>query len=587
LTSDGAGGPGDVRGIRVLFILVVLLMNRKTAHPAELYVHDVLNGKLPACVYVKQACQRQVEDLRDAGKSWFPYHHDPAEAQRVITFFGFCRPSKGRQWARKPLQLMPWQQFMLWCTYGWLRDVDGLRRFDTAYVEIPRKNGKSTFKAAEGLYLFMADGEPGAEVYVAATKEEQAKEKVWDEAVWMIKRNPELRARCEISQKRIYDPLNASFYRPIGSDSKTQDGHNASGIIVDELHAHKSRKLYDVLETSTDAREQPMKSSITTAGEAPKGICWELRKQIVAILSRAVRKEDMWGVIYTIDENDDPMNEKVWPKANPSLGTLISIDKLRSRADLARQLPSNRLVFLRYQLNVWVEGKVSFITKELWESNDYTIDFNDLAGCDCVCAVDLSSEDDMSAYVLAFELANGRVALLPRVFIPEETIRKRSEKAGVDYEVWRQDGLVVATPGNVIDYGYIERSIQEDGERFNIQEISFDPRNALYLATRLGPEGVGYPIVKHHQSFSQMSPPTKLTQKLFLGRKIVHNEHPVLRWCFMNTVVVTNDYKDLRPSKGDSVEKIDLTTASIMAIGRLFAREKDDQGVDYEGMVTA
>lgn len=342
------------------------------------YMDDVLAGRLPACRWVGLAIERHLLDLERAGSGDLRFDHDAAT--RAIRFFDFLRHSKG-EWAGQVVRLEPWQMFVLWVLFGWKR-ADGLRRFRTAYLEVARKNGKSTLASGVGLYLLDADGEPGAEIYTAATKRDQARI-THSEATRMVKASPFLRRRIRAFKDNLHVESTASKFEPLGRDADSMDGLNIHGAIVDEIHAHRTRDVWDVLETATGARRQSLMFGITTAGFNRQSLCWELHEYTQKVLDRIIDDETFFGVIYTIDEGDDWRDERAWAKANPNLGVSVKIDDLRRKALKAQEMPSALNSFLRLHLNVWTQAEKKWLDPERWRACAGHVDESGLRGRRC------------------------------------------------------------------------------------------------------------------------------------------------------------------------------------------------------------
>lgn len=537
------------------------------SHPAEQYARDVVDGRIVSGRLLRLACERHLRDL-DSGHHrglWF----DRAAAQRAIDFYGFLRHSKG-EWAGRPFALEPWQQFAIWCLFGWKRG-DGFRRFRTAYAEICRKNGKSTISAGTALYLFFADNEPGAEVYAAATKRDQARI-VHSEAVRMVRASPSLAARIGIYKDNLHVLSTASKFEPLGAAEDTADGLNIHGAIIDELHAHRTRGLYDVLETATGARRQPLIFSITTAGFNRQTICYELRDYGVRILEQNTADDSFFPLIYTIDDEDDWQNEAIWIKANPNLGVSVKLDDLQRKALKAREVPAAQNNFRRLHLNQWTEQATRWLSLEVWRRNSAVYTLDDLAGQPCVAGLDLSTRKDLTALCLAFPASDksaGRVRLWPVFFLPTTQLSEREAADKFPYGVHLRNALIVPIAGEVIDFSVVRRTVNELAQRVHIQSIAYDPWNAEHLAQDLAADG--FTLEPCRQRFSDMSEPTKQFEALLLAGSIAHPGSAVLDWCAGNVVVVTDASENLRPTKDPKKTKgrIDGIVAAIMALGQL------------------
>lgn len=547
----------------------------------EQYVEDVLSGKRPANAYEIGAVKRHVADLE---RDDITFNED--RAARVLRFFEFLKHSKGK-WAGDTFTLEPWQAFIAAVLFGWVRE-DGSRRFRTAYIEVPRKNGKTTFAAGLGLYLFFADGEAGAEVYAAATKKDQARI-AHGEAVRMVKSSPGLHKRIRTYRDNLHVLDTSSKFEPLGADADTMDGLNVHGAIVDELHAHKNRNVWDVLETATGSRSQPLILAITTAGFDKHSICREQHDYTEKILDGVVSDDAFFGIIYTIDEDDDYNDETTWIKANPNLGVSVSMDDMRTLAARAAQIPTQLNAFLRLKLNVWTESETRWIKADTWAacSGDYTED--ELRGRQCYAGLDLATTTDVAALVLVFppEREDEPYRIIGRYFVPRDNMQSRVERDRVPYDVWHRDGWMIATDGNVIDYRAVMHEVDRLAQLYDIKEAAFDRWGAPNFVQQLQELGGDDWVVSFGQGYASMSPASKEFEKLVLSGEIEHRSDPVLSWMVANVVIEQDPAGNIKPSKAKSTEKIDGVVAAIMATDRaLRAREVDESSIyDQRGVL--
>lgn len=571
-------------------------------HPAEKYARDVTRGKVVACRWVKLACRRHLDDLKNAGERGLVF--DRVAAQRALDFFKVLKHSKGREWADQELVLEPWQQFITWCIFGWKRAEDprwidtmpdgrtqttvGMRRYRTAYIEVARKNGKSTWAAGLGLYLAFADQEPGADVYSAATKREQARI-THGEAIKMVKASPMLRKHIKVYKDNLHREETTSKYEPLGADADTMDGLNVHGAIVDELHAHKTRDTWDKLETATGSRSQPMIVAITTAGNDRKTVCWEKHEYTERVLS-GVQKDDSWfGIIYTLDEKDEWTNEKVWIKANPNLGVSKKWEDMRAKSRRARDMHASLNAFLQLELNIWVHGVTKWMNMDAWRACAGEIPalelFEHLKGRRCTAGLDLSSTQDLTAWMLFFPpVEEGEpFYVLCRFWVPEDTMHLRTRDDGVMYETWVRDGYMEATPGNTVDYDWIFETIYHDAHDYQIAEVAFDRWGAARVVTVLQEKGLI--MVEFGQGFASMNPPMKELERLVLSGKLVHGDHPVLTWNMDNLVARMDPSGNIKPDKEKSREKIDGAVALIMALDRGLREENQQSIYESRGVI--
>lgn len=536
-------------------------------HPAMRYARDVVAGKVVAGRLVKLACERHVKDLKTAHQRGL--YFDDAAAQRVLEFVGCLRHSKG-EWAGQPFLLAPWQLFLLWVLFGWRR-ADGTRRFRMAYCELARKNGKTTLAAAVGLYLAFADGEGGAEVYAAATKLKQAR-LVFGEARRMVRKSPALRKRITCFRDNLHIEETASKFEPLPGDGETEDGLNVHGAIIDELHAHPNRELFDVLDTGTGARRQPLIFVITTAGFDRQSVCWEQHDYAVKILEGTVEDDTFFGFVAAIDEGDDWQDPTCWPKANPNLGVSVKADDIARKVRKAKLIPAQQNNIRRKHLNEWTEQDERWLGLDVWKAcgrrwPEELVEL--LRGRPCYGGLDLSSKIDLTAFVLVFPPRLGEPQVyhaMSYFWCPRENMRRREKRDRVPYGAWAAAGQLRATEGNVIDYDVIRRDVNELGKIFRVKEIAFDTWNAQQLATQL--TGDGFTMAEFRQGFASMSGPTKDLEALLVSRRLEHGRHPVLTWCASNVAIEIDPAGNYKPSKKKSRERIDGIVALIMGLGR-------------------
>lgn len=560
---------------------------KEVLHPAEQYARDVIDGKITACKWVRLACERHVHDLAHAHERGFVFDADAGDY--VLRFIGMLRHSKGK-WGRGKgefIRLEPWQQFIIWVTFGWKRDqsdrwvektVDGqiqdtrgMRRFRMLYEEVARKNGKSTKAAGLGLLLAFADGEPGAEVYSAATKRDQARI-VHKEAIRMVKKNVGLRKYIKVYKDNLNLEDTASKYEPLGADSDSTDGLNIHGIVADELHAWKSREMWDVLETATGSREQPMLIAITTAGMDRRSVCYEKHEYTRKVLEGwkdASFEDDTWfGIIFTLDEGDDWKDETVWIKANPNLGVSKYLDDMRMKAKRAGSMAASLNNFLRRELNVWVQGEFKWMNMDAWRACDNNVSALEmpkrLKGMTAYAGLDLSSTSDITAFVMVFPDEDDTIDVVCRFWIPEDNMLIRTSDDGLHYQQWVDQGYIEATPGNTIDYDFIFAQIEKDADTYDIDQTAFDRWGAARVSTVL--QNKGMTMAQFGQGYQSMNPPMKELERLVLSKKIRHGNNPVLTWMADNLVARMDPAGNIKPDKEKSREKIDGMVALIMAL---------------------
>lgn len=504
------------------------------------------------------------------------FHFDKESADRAVEFFQRWLKHQKGEFAGRPLKLDEWQaDEIIRPLFGWKRK-DGTRRYRTAYVEIPRKNGKTTLAAGVGIILTFADNEPGAEVYSAAADREQAAI-AFDLARSMVESEPALRKRAEVYRRSIVVPATGSSYKVLSADARSKHGFNAHGIIFDEVHAQPNRELYDVLHTSTGARRQPLEFLITTAGiYDPESIAWQLHSYAERVLSGEIDDPSFLPVIYGAPKEADYRDPKVWAAANPGMGISVKSDYLAAEAKRAEEEPSYENTFRRLHLNQWTEQVTRWIKKEEWAK--CATQMPDLAGRICYPALDLSTTTDISALTLDFPPASDEEPhhLLTFFWCPENKVRKASLTDRVPYDAWVRDGFMEATPGDVIDYAFIRRRVNELSKKYQFGPFAYDPWNAMQLALQLGDED-GFTMAEHRQGFISMNEPSKEFERLVISKKIRHGNNPVMNWMISNVALQTDSAGNIKPSKDKSTGRIDGVVAAVMSVGMAYRNTKQPE----------
>lgn len=524
-----------------------------------------------------------------SGEYW--YSHD--DAQLAVDFIERqCCHIKGRL-AGSPLVMEDWQTDFVRTLFGWKRK-DGTRRYRHAFVFLPRKNGKTIMLAAVANLMMFCPRfkQPGAELYCAASSRDQAS-LLFDVAAGMVRHNPLMNNRCKIvkSYKRIVQ--GDSFFRALPAEAGTAHGFNGSLICCDELHAwegERGREFYDVLQTSTGAREEPLSIDITTAGYDKQSVCHEQFQRALNVRDNPEYDEAFLPVLYFTEESDDWTDPKVWSKANPNLGISIGEDYLARECEKAKQQPIYENVFRRLHLNQWTESVERWLPK--WDENtrlearhSQWVNFaKSLHNKPCWGGLDLSATSDLTAFVLAFSLDGGRVAFLPHFWIPSEKIRQRSRRDGVPYDAWASHGWINVIDGEAIDYDIVRRDIAELHMDYDIREIAYDRWGAPQLRQQL--EGDGLNMVEFGQGFASMSPPSKELERLLIDCKIEHSNHPALNWCAANVVAEIDAAGNIKPSKKKSTERIDGIVAAVMALSGVMNSGQGESIYNTYGMLT-
>ena len=531
---------------------------------AKKYARDVSIGKILACKWVKLACQRQTEDLKKYGKKGL-YEWSEPEAHRVCRFVELLTHTKG-ELAGQRVVLEPWQIFILTTVFGWRRRADGGRRFRRVYIEVPRGSGKSTLSSGVALYCLLADHEPGAEVYSFATTRDQAKI-VFGDAKVMAEHNPALRERfgLQVLANALYVPSTNSTFQAKSAEGSTLDGLNTHLAVVDELHAHKTRAVYDVVETSLGKRRSSLLWCITTAGFDTSGICYEVRTMCTKVLSRLADDETQFAIIYTIDDGDDWSSMEALEKANPNWGVSVRPEVITSLLQKAKTLPSAINNFKTKHLDVWCSARSAWLDMRAWKRCETTgLELSDFERQPCFIGLDIGSKSDLTVktYLFPFEEdGKDKYALFCECWLPSKAIETSTNS---QYSGWVRSGYIQETDGAMTDLNVIEESIREDLSRFDVQTVTYDPWQATQIATSLSDEGA--PMLECRFTVQNVSDPMKTLEALVIDSRIVHDGNPVMAW-MMGNVEARIDAKDnIFPRKERHENKIDGAVAAILAL---------------------
>lgn len=518
------------------------------------------------------------DPFRNADGFWF----DEDEAERKLKFFPALLSHVKGELAGKPFMLATWQTAIVANLFGWKRIILGEkvnnRRYRTVFVYVPRKNGKTAMVAGILLCVLFGDGEPGAEVYCAAADRDQAT-LLFDQARGMVLNNPALDKLVRIYSASKAIVCGSSSFKAISSEANTKHGYNSHCVAIDELHAHKDAELVEVLTTSTGARRQPIVIYLTTADYDRPSICNDTYDYACKVRDGIIDDAAFLPVIYEASPDDDWKSPDVWRKANPNLGVSVSYEHLEAECKKAQQFASFENTFKRLHLNVRTEQDVRWVPVEEWDACTGAIDEARFAGVTCYAGLDLASTSDITAFVLGFPI-EGEFHLLPFFWLPEDRVGDSEQAGRKYYRQWVRDGLIRTTPGNMTDYAFVRKQINEIGERFHIKEIAVDRLfQGAQLAMELGQDG--FEMVSFGQGFFSMAAPTLAFESLIKSRKVVHGGNPVLRWMLSNCSVEMDAAGNMKLSKKKSEGKIDGIVAAVMALGRMTANE--GQGVSiYE-----
>lgn len=543
------------------------------------YANQVVLDEIPVCSYVRQAVDRFFKDMeRD------DIHLDWQAAERVMNFVQRMPHIKGPL-AGTPLQLDLWQKFIYLNIFGWKVGATGTRRFRRAYTEVPRGNGKSSMVAPAGLYMLSADREGGAEVYSAAVTRDQAKI-VFNVARAMANRADRFmsRAGVEVLQHAIMQERTESTFQPLSADARSLDGLNVHLAILDELAQHKTREVYDVLETAMGKRSQALMWMITTAGPDQGGIGFEVHDYAVKVLSGVLSDDSFFGVIYTIDGDDDWTQPASWIKANPNWGTSVQPDAIRQLAHKALQLPSAQNSFKMKHLNIWTNANSMWLNSESWARQGRVITEEEFAGEECHIGLDLASKIDVAAAVKLFRREIDGVYhyfIKPKLYLPEEAV---IENRNANYRGWVAAGHLIPTPGDVIDFAMIEEDIIEDSKKFNVREVPYDPWQATQMAQHLATEA--FRVIEFPATVRNFSEPMKEFEALVRQGRIWHDNNPAFNWMISNLVVREDRKGNIFPRKERDENKIDGPVAAIMALARwMFMIQAEEQRFEIGGFI--
>jgi phage terminase large subunit-like protein len=522
---------------------------------AQAYAQKVISGQITACKHVVNACHRFAADL-DA------WNYNAELVEHAVNFIQELEHTTGEYAGRKFI-LEEWQYFIVANLFGFV-NADGTRRFTRAYVEVPRKNGKSTFSSALMLYGLLADGESAAQVYSAATKLDQAM-MVFGESVRVCQNTDWLKGEVtvnnSVNNRRILYGQN--LYKPLEWNPNKQDGLNTHFACIDEYHAHPTDELYNVIFNSMGARKQPLLFTITTAGFNREAPCYRHRVYCANVLEGKLKDDGLFTIIYTLDESDDWGDERNWIKANPNWGVSVYPRQLHQALTEAREFVHKEVEFKTKLLNVWTDTAMTWISDADWMACEQDMD---LDGLECYAGLDLASTSDFCAFSLWFPEYH---AVRTWYYLPEEAIRRRTDSVGQQYKQWQRDGWIIETPGNVTDYDYIRQHIGELCERYNVQEISYDRYNSSQLVIQLTNDGLSmYPF---GQGFVSMSAPTKELERKVKNKELTHDGNPVTRWMMGNIYLKTDPAGNVKIDKAKSGDKVDGAVSMVMALGGYMA----------------
>ena len=544
--------------------------------PATLYALDVIEGRLVTGKLERLACQRHLNDLERQGTDGFPYIFDETKSQRIYNWFRYCRHVEGPL-AGQPISLEPFQAFFLGVLFGWVHKETGLRRFEKAYIQMARKNAKTTILAGVALYLMTGDGEYNPAVYCAAVDRSQAR-LMYESAMAMAESSRDIARRLNIRNYRISHRTRRGKMMALSKDTRNKDGLNPSGAIIDEYHAHPTSEIYDLIWSAWGQRAQALMVIITTAGFDFEAPCYREYEYCKAILDGSIENDRYFVAIYQLDEGDDEHDLDNWIKANPlRAATPEGLERLKQQHDEAfgSRDPSKIRTWRVKNLNVWLHaGEDSYMGEYLEEWDKAAIPREDFLaltrGKLSTKGVDMSLRMDLTAVGDLFILDDERIAVSAHGFMPEDTVRLHEQSDKLDYRQYAADGWLTITPGAVTDDNRIQDYIldTELENEWQIHEICFDPYNATHLASSL--IEAGYTCIAIRQGKQTLGEPTKLFRELVASGKIVHDGSPLLRWCIANAVQREDRNENILISKPNksSAKRIDLLAAILNALVR-------------------
>jgi len=533
------------------------------------YIQDVQKNKIQSSKWVKLAVERHLKDLKTA-KSRNIYF-DAEAGMRVVNFFSLLKHYKGT-YQGQSFTLLPWQAFFIYCLFGW-KKADGSRRFRYAYLKVARKNGKTTLAAGICLYALLADQEAGAEIYTAATTKFQASI-AFKDAFQIISQEPYLKQMVETYQSSIVIPSTASSMRPVSSEDKVLDGLNPHLALIDEYHAHRDDAIFNIMKSGMGSRRQPMHLTITTAGFNKTSACFLYEKTCQEILSGIKEDDSQFCIMYDLDEEDDYLDEKVWIKANPSLGHTPSFEFLKQEVIQAKNNPSQLVNLLTKNFNQWTDSSATWIEDAKWMECLMPPEIDDeyLSRCTFIGSLDLAATKDMTAFAMLFlDEMDEKYYLKVKYYLPKESMLARVKRDGVRYDVWAEAGWITLTPGNVTDYRFIQQDVMEYCEKFECKGVGYDRWNSSQLVINLTDEGLE--MIPYGQGYVSMSTPSKEFETMIYTKALLHDGNPVTRWMLSNIELTTDPAGNIKPDKAKSSEKIDGIVAAIVAIGVMLAKD--------------
>ena len=507
-------------------------------------------------------------------------HFVQAKADAAFAFFSQALQHSKGKWAGQPFELQPWQKAIVGNLIGWQR-ADGTRRYRSAYIEVARKNGKSTLIAGLALWSLLASGENSPEVYCCASSRDQAAI-VGDACKAMIRACPALSSVLEIYRNTITCAKNNGKISILSADAHTAHGKSPSCTIFDELHTAPNRDLWDAMLTGVGARQEPLTIAITTAGFDKHSLCYEQNLYSQKVRSGTVVDRSHLPVLFGAPIDADWKSPAVWRAANPNLGVSVEESFLQSECEKAQELPGHEIAFRQLYLCQWTETKKRWISLESWAACAAPeIDEQYFAGKDIYIGVDLSTTTDLTSVAVITVDEEENVAFLSYAFCPENGIRRRARVDRVPYDTWASQGSLIATPGDVVDYEFVAEKIRMIAKiARSVKAVGYDPWNATQFAVGLQQEGL--PMLEVRQGYRSLSESSKALEALVLGKKLKHGSHPVADFCMANTMIDTDPAGNIKPSKSSSTERIDCIAALVTALACMVHKDADNKTSIYE-----
>lgn len=542
------------------------------------YINDVLTGRILVGIYVKKAFKRHLSDLEKSLNDDFPYEFSHKKGQHILDFFPRFLKHEGNQ----TFNLEPFQQAKLYIAFGWVRKTNGYRRFRKVYIEIPRKNGKTSLCGGLALYFLTADNEYKPEIYFAASTRDQAS-LGFKAGLQVAKQSPLIKKGRKITRYKIENPSNNGLIQALSSEANSLEGLNVHAGITDEMHVHKSDEVINAIDQGMGSRNQPMSIEITTAGSnaSETSIGFTHHNYSKAVLDGSIIDDTWFAIIYSIDKKDlkkwdDP---KIWHKANPGLGTIKKFDYMQSMFDRAAGMPKFKPSFIIKDLNIWMQNEKEWLPVEVYNNGIQDVKLEQFIGRPCILGLDLASTSDISSLAYIFptdDMQLDESVIIWEHFIPLEDIQRRTKLDRVPYDIWEKQGCFKVTPGNVTDYDIIQERIIEANKIFDLLCLAYDPYQAHQMAITLSNQH-GIELVQVAQVMSRMGPPTSKLERALVGNKITHPDDPVAKWMFGNVMIITDTNNNIKMDKKRSKEKIDCWPATVNAVYALMSDEIQDR----------